>query len=641
LLYNRKSSKKKHTGIALISTLAIMVIMVMIMVSMTFILTNSSFMTGRYIDNNVAMQVAEAGVAYAMSQVNYNPDWCGDLDDEDGSGNKYAKVNLPEVGGTFYITFNPSKDYCSYNNLRKAIDSARSVKPYGKIPPYTAEVIVKGEANNKVKYIRAVMVRGDFMDSNVSAEGPYFIKNATGYDDIGISDDTKGMICSNSSENPSVKIPTVIPVDLHGGKVVTCGIAEVENFEPNTLEILNNSSKQEFGKIPVSKIVNQRPRRTEVITEINPGKYSVARTENTDGTYSYAMKYNGSSYDCSEWAEFDEEGNLIIKKSLYINENGTTPLTIEFEYSNKIYELTGIRDCDGEMEVRPLLVKVLGISPAYGRGGETLGQTDGGGFSTPTARPNIPTPTPRPITPTPRSHTPTPRSHTPTPDPNGDPYGLISRTPTINHTLPTATPEPGGTGVPPTATPMGASSDVAPKIIFDVRGGTYRTIYSNADLDLRGRVNGIGAIVTTGKTSIIGDKASLMLLSGKDVVLHVDPYNNFESSGLIYSDDDIYVIETESRHAGLPPAIANFYDPNTSIDMSLVKEGDWIFGGNIVAHNGNSNDINPYNPSDRSCAYFDIPKKRIAFGRYINYINMDVIEGYEFPVKLVSWQEIK
>jgi len=625
LLYN-KSSKKKHRGIALVSTLAIVVILVMIMVSMTFILTNSSFMTGRYVDNNVAMQVAEAGVAYAMSQLNYYPDWDGDK--YDAGGNKYAEVSLPEVGGKFYITFNPSSEYCSCNNLRKAIESTRTVKPYGKIPPYTAEVIVKGEANNRVKYIRAIMVRGDFMDSNVSAEGPYFIKHATGYDDTGISDETKGMICSNSSDNPSVRIPGTIPVDLHGGKVVTCGIADITNFEPNALEILNNSTKQEFGKIPIKKIVDQRPHRTEVITEISPGKYTVARSENPDGTFSYAMKYNGASYDCSEWAEFDEEGNIIIKKSLYIPQSGTEPLTIEFEYSNEIYELTGMRNSDGEIAVTPLLVKVLGILPACAARGEDMGGgTDGGGYPTPTARSELPTSTPVPTS-TPRR---TSIPGTPTPVSTGT--AVSTTTPDVPH---------------PTETPAGTS--VAPKIIFDVRGGKYRTIYANADLDLRGRVDGIGAIVTTGRTSIIGDKSSLMLLSGKDVVLHMDPYNNVDSTGLIYSDDDIYIIQTESHQAvkdrnrgqpvGLPPGTSDFYDPNTSSMISEVQEGDWAFGGNLVAHNCN-NDINPYNPSDRSCVYFDIPKKRIAFGRYINYINMDVIEGYEFPVKLVSWQEIK
>jgi hypothetical protein len=34
-------------------------------------------MTGRYIDDNIAIQVAEAGVAYAIRQLNANPSWRG------------------------------------------------------------------------------------------------------------------------------------------------------------------------------------------------------------------------------------------------------------------------------------------------------------------------------------------------------------------------------------------------------------------------------------------------------------------------------------------------------------------------------------------------------------------------------------
>ncbi|MEQ8170572.1 MAG: hypothetical protein ABRQ38_16920, partial [Candidatus Eremiobacterota bacterium] len=128
------------------------------------------------------------------------------------------------------------------------------------------------------------------------------------------------------------------------------------------------------------------------------------------------------------------------------------------------------------------------------------------------------------------------------------------------------------------------------------------------------------------------------------------PYTNFDSTGYIYSDDDIYIIETESSGAikgrnsnqpvGLPPSSSSLYDPAQSIDMDYVNNGEWKFGGIINSHNCNAEDVNPYNPSDSSCSYFDIPKKKISFGKYINYTDLDLIEGYEFPVKLKCWQEL-
>jgi len=108
----------KKNGIALISTIMIVSILVMIMVSMVFILTNSTYMTGRYIDDNIAIQVAEAGVAYAIRQLNANPSWRGDVLDESGIY-RQTDIYLPDIKGKFYITFNPSKDYCSCNNLKK------------------------------------------------------------------------------------------------------------------------------------------------------------------------------------------------------------------------------------------------------------------------------------------------------------------------------------------------------------------------------------------------------------------------------------------------------------------------------------------------------------------------------------------
>ncbi len=630
----------KKKGIALISTIVIVSILVMIMVSMVFILTNSTFMTGRYIDNNSAMQVAEAGIAYALSQMNKNPDWTGDINDEDGSGYKYSKVSLPEVGGNFYITFNPAKDYCSYNNLRKGIEATRSLKPSGNIPPFTAEVIVRGEANKRVKYVRAVMMRGDFTNSNVSAEGPYVIKNATGYEDTGISDDTKGLIISNTSKDPSVAIPTTVPVNLYGGKVVSCGKAKIENYDPNNTKIVDNSSKQDFGRIPIAKILSQRPQNPDVISEVSPGVYTVKRELRSDGYYDYRMECNGVAYDCSAWAEFDSWGNMIIKKSIYVPQNGSTPLTIEFEYSNETYNLTGMKDRDEDIADIPLIVKIMDIPAAYATDMNGPGSTTGtgpGGNPTP-VRTKYPTVTPVPATPTPL----------PLNGNGGEPTGTIGPLPTATAGISTPVPTAQGGGVVPTPTEV--STELAPKIIFDTREGKHRIIYSNADIDLRGRLNGIGAVVTTGKTSIIGDRGSFTVLSSDDIVIHMDPYNNFDSTGYIYSDDDIYIIETESSRAikgrssnqpvGLPPSSSSLYDPVQSIDMDYVNNGEWKFGGIINSHNCNAEDVNPYNPSDSSCSYFDIPKKKISFGKYINYTDLDLIEGYEFPVKLKCWQEL-
>ena len=505
-----------------------------------------------------------AGVNYALSHLNFNPDWCGDTDD--GSGTyKESRVELPDVNGEFYITFNPANEYSSFNNLRKNIEEVRGLEPYGTIPAFTAEIIVRGEANDQVKYVRAVMIRGDFMGSHMSTEGSFYVNDATGYNDPGVSDDTNGLIMTNSSGNPSVYVPTQVPIDLHEGEIVSCGIAEIQNYDPNQTKIVDNSPPEEIGKIPVAQIINNKPTDPDDICELQPGTYTVKRELGPDNYYDYYIEYEGGSYDASEWAEFDSQGNLIIKKNIYIPEDGVTPMILNFDY--QVSDLvSSLEDMNiyGENKI-PLLVKILDI-PVACASQINMGDRFEGGAN--------PTPTPADV-----------------PDPT-----------------PTIAPEPGE--APP--------GNLEPKIIFDVETEYPHILYSDSDLDFQGRLVGIGGIVNSKKTSFIGDDGNILVLNEDDVNIYINPHKDFNGNGFVYSDDDIYVVMTNEDEVS----------------------GDWNFGGYFVSRNCNSDDINPHNSVDTSSMYMDLPDKNINFGRYINYVPLDMIAGYDFPVKLASWHEL-
>ena len=444
------------------------------------------------------------------------------------------------------------------------------------------------------------MVRGDFMNSHLSAEGPVVIKNAISYEDSGISDDKKGLIITNADGN-SVYIPSPISVNLHGGKVVSCGIAYVPELEPND-SIINNSVKEDFGKIMIDKIMNRCPKSSPDVKILTPGNYKVTRTLNNDGIYSYSMLYNGTPYDCSSWAEFDPWGNLIIKESVYVPQNGTNPITIQFDYTNETYILnTGYKE-PGHWRT-PLLARLLSIPCAYGAVGEHRPPGDETPDPDPPATLMPPTPTRVPT----RTSLPTN-----TPGPTNTPVG-------------SGTPAPTSTAIEvptPTQTPLSVS--LAPKIIFDVgNNGKRTTIYSETDVELLGRVSGIGAVVTRGKTGIIGSNdqsSSVAIISGKDLEVRANPYINTYCNGIYYSDDDIYFLESEHP-------------------VEASNTGEFIIGGFVFSNNIND-DINPHNP-DKSSIYFDLPYNKIKFVRALNYYHLDKISGYEFPVKLVSWQELK
>ncbi len=106
----------------------------------------------------------------------------------------------------------------------------------------------------------------------------------------------------------------------------------------------------------------------------------------------------------------------------------------------------------------------------------------------------------------------------------------------------------------------------------------------------------------------------------KILEVKANPYINTYCNGIYYSDDDIYFLESEHP-------------------VEASNTGEFIIGGFVFSNNIND-DINPHNP-DKSSIYFDLPYNKIKFVRALNYYHLDKISGYEFPVKLVSWQEIK
>ncbi|MEQ8224326.1 MAG: hypothetical protein ABRQ37_18550, partial [Candidatus Eremiobacterota bacterium] len=198
-------SNKSKKGIALISILLILVILVMFISAFGTIVTGSQTFAANNATRVMLGQIAEAGIAYANYKLNENPAWA-----------ESGEHTLPDLKGKFYITFNPSEDYCSINNLTKIISTKRDSKPTGTVvPPYTAEIIIKAtvmDQNNKnklSKHYTVQLVRGDFFDKHVSSEGPILIDDPKVYTDPG-TEDKGGQIQSNyvDDEIPSISFIT-------------------------------------------------------------------------------------------------------------------------------------------------------------------------------------------------------------------------------------------------------------------------------------------------------------------------------------------------------------------------------------------------------------------------------------------------
>lgn len=161
---------KSDSGLMLISVLMLSVMLVMLTVSMITLISESTNITGRLDKKIKSLKAAEAGVEYALYQLNSNPSW-GDPSVDPN----YLNDITESIGNgeEFTIIFDTGKNPHSINNLKNSL-------PNPPAPPYSAEIICEGvyerdgivEGTTKIK---ALFVRDDLMPYPLTAEGDIYI----------------------------------------------------------------------------------------------------------------------------------------------------------------------------------------------------------------------------------------------------------------------------------------------------------------------------------------------------------------------------------------------------------------------------------------------------------------------------------
>lgn len=153
---------KIEKGMMLVTILMLTFLLVMLTTSMIFISSQSLNITGLTERKSKALQSAEAGVEYALYQLNNDPNSLPPLNMEQNIGNGQKFIFLPSSG-----------IYSSRNNLRNKYAS-------GSTPPFCAELICKGisteGANNTESILRAIFTRDDRVDYSVCSDGKVFIE---------------------------------------------------------------------------------------------------------------------------------------------------------------------------------------------------------------------------------------------------------------------------------------------------------------------------------------------------------------------------------------------------------------------------------------------------------------------------------
>ncbi len=151
--------KFSEKGMMLVTILMLTFLLVMLTTSMIFISSQNLNITGLEERKAKALQTAEAGVEYAFYQL-YDTTW----------GTSITSNITENLGNDqkFTLVFNPSEPYHSRNNLMNK-------DPNGTTPPYSAEIISRGDYRGTQKIIRAIFVRDDMAITPLLSGGSIYL----------------------------------------------------------------------------------------------------------------------------------------------------------------------------------------------------------------------------------------------------------------------------------------------------------------------------------------------------------------------------------------------------------------------------------------------------------------------------------
>lgn len=285
----KKFLKNPH-GMALLTILLLTVLMVMMAVSMVFISTNFLALFGSAESKAVALKAAEAGVEYAIYQLNNDPEW-GTASlafvanpntlPTFNRNNGLSSVITLEDGSKFTINFDESDPrFGSVNNLFGTTTIAGS-----ETPPYTAKIVSIGESENgnATKVIVAYLVRGDFYPYTINSEGRIVLEAGEytiGGEEAG-NDTPPGYIYSSWTSTPApgnLSIegkPNAGTITSNAGMFIGNGPIDIAGTFDGTKQP-SYPQNMYFGKIDVAKILDRAKTNSYgTLTTISPGTVKI------------------------------------------------------------------------------------------------------------------------------------------------------------------------------------------------------------------------------------------------------------------------------------------------------------------------------------------------------------------------------
>jgi len=325
--------KKYNRGMALITILLMMVILVMLTVALITVNSNNLLYTLNYNNRVSALMAAESGVAYAIYELQHASSW------------RPAGVTGDTCNGKFTIYFKPGTtvtDYYSINNLE--LDGADPNGYRGAtVPPDSVDLIVTGQAGSTVRRIRVTLGRANINEggrcsgqTDIEAAN-FIIKRAPSSKDT----NEGGSFHSNFKDPlnpgiPSIKAGGTTFVKAFGGVISGCSGIEIDPayYDVNSgTQLRDHVEPKPIPDIDIKKLVHDHAG----INTTPGGTYRVTQKQ-TGGIFEL-LDVNGNTVTIPGTSIDQATGELVFTQDVYFSND----VRFEFPMKDNHYGTAGLR----------------------------------------------------------------------------------------------------------------------------------------------------------------------------------------------------------------------------------------------------------------------------------------------------------
>jgi len=263
---------KKRKGLALITILMMLSVIVMLTTALITVNGNNVLYSINYQQRASALSVAESGVAYAIYALQDDASWAP----------SYCEKTMNT--GKFIITFDKTKSYYSCNNLI----SLEPNTAWGGEQVYsnTVDLIVTGISGNTTKRVRVELARESIEEAgrcsgkaNVNAEN-FMITRATTAKDTS----TRGSFHSNDP-NDAISTSATTNVYAYGGVISASGSINIPVYDnvANGTQLKPYDMPKQIPDIDIGQIIDDAAAKPGMT--ITPGGTYILRQSASGGNY--------------------------------------------------------------------------------------------------------------------------------------------------------------------------------------------------------------------------------------------------------------------------------------------------------------------------------------------------------------------